>query len=218
MVVRRNIAPGLMQKRWPNFSVAEAWLKKNKQDLDKMNLVVAMADDWGVQLVPRVTEEERTAVGLPLTNRQERDDAIITKATYFTTSRFLGRGQYDRREFKTLREAVDDAASDRRANIYAVYSKTSDTHVSVGQIKRYLVMRGEAPMVSEVVAGGVYQKLNGEYAQVLLTRKDSLVVLYKSLEPGGKRRAVCNAGETFACKFDGILPRGYERRLKLTRK
>lgn len=47
-------------------------------------------------------------------------DDCMSKPAYYTTSRFMGRGKYDTREFPTLAEAVIDAHGDRRAMIYVV--------------------------------------------------------------------------------------------------
>jgi hypothetical protein len=207
----------LLSKRWPSCSMAEVWLKSHRFSLDALNCSLGMAPDHGIALSenPGI----RTSVGLPLDSRDHRDDAIIIGAEYFTTFRFGGRGLRDRREFKTLLSASADAADDPRCMIYAVYSKTADVPIPQHQVQRYLVLRGEAPMVDKVVAGGVYQKLNGELCQVVLTRKDSLVCLMYSLEIGDRRRRkVCDAGVTFCCKLDGPLPKGYGTRLKVPRK
>lgn len=53
-------------------------------------------------------------------SRDEWEGSVIAAATKFTTSRFLGRGEYDTREFGSLPEAVADAKDDRRAMVYAV--------------------------------------------------------------------------------------------------
>lgn len=53
-------------------------------------------------------------------SRDEWETTVIAAAVTFTTARFLGRGQYDRREFATLAGAIADAGDDRRAMVYAV--------------------------------------------------------------------------------------------------
>lgn len=54
--------------------------------------------------------------------------------SHFTTSRFLGRGKYDTREFKTLAAAQDDAAGDRRAMIYLVTNEGRSAHLAAADI------------------------------------------------------------------------------------
>lgn len=48
---------------------------------------------------------------------------------YYTTSRFLGRGRYDTRQFDTLDKAKADALGDRRAMIYVVTSEGFSAHL-----------------------------------------------------------------------------------------
>lgn len=47
-------------------------------------------------------------------------ERAIATAKSFVTNRFIGRGQYDRRDFGTLAEARADAAGDPRAMVYAI--------------------------------------------------------------------------------------------------
>ena len=48
---------------------------------------------------------------------------------YYTTSRFLGRGRYDTRQFDTLDKAKADALGDRRAMTYVVTSEGFSAHL-----------------------------------------------------------------------------------------
>ena len=215
MVTRTLDKGSLFNKRWPNFRVAEEWLARHHFNLDSMKCMLVMAfDEGGVQVVQR---DDRSVVGLSIRSRIDRDNEIVTKADFFTTVRFQGRGSLDRREFQTLREAVDDVGNDARALVYAVYA-TADMSLPPHDIPRFLVMRGEAPMVSQPIAGTVYQKLNGDLVQVTLSRKDSPICVYMPLDRGQGRRKPrrCDAREELACPFSGPLPRRYARRLKVT--
>lgn len=68
-----------------------------------------------------------------------RDIEVINSAKLFTTFRFAGRGNRDRREFPSLEKAREDAGTDTRALVYAV-STLGD---------RVLVPRHYSPKPSE---------------------------------------------------------------------
>lgn len=74
--------------------------------------------------------------------REEHDASQIARASYFTTCRFLGRGKYDRREFRpadasdAARTAALEAArtdanlpGEKRAMVYAVNPEGDSIHV-----------------------------------------------------------------------------------------
>jgi hypothetical protein len=56
-------------------------------------------------------------------------DRCMEAPAYYTTSRFLGRGRYDTRQFDTLDKAKADALGDRRAMIYVVTSEGFSAHL-----------------------------------------------------------------------------------------
>jgi len=58
-----------------------------------------------------------------------RDLEIIQNAAYFTTFRFNGPFDRDRREFPSLIEARTDAGDDPRALVYAVCAMEMTAHV-----------------------------------------------------------------------------------------
>jgi len=62
----------------------------------------------------------------PLT---DRDLKIIETASLFTTFRFKGKGNRDRREFPSLETAREDAGDDPKALIYAVSKTGMTAHV-----------------------------------------------------------------------------------------
>ena len=53
-------------------------------------------------------------------DRDEWEQSVVDNAAMFTTARFLCKGKYDRREFSSLADAVEDARSGGRAMVYAV--------------------------------------------------------------------------------------------------
>lgn len=59
-------------------------------------------------------------------------NTAIEQAVGFTTARFRGRGEWDKREFATFADAVSDARGDRRAMIYAIQRNGSAVHVGNG--------------------------------------------------------------------------------------
>ncbi len=67
-----------------------------------------------------------------MTTRPEFDAEQIDRADTFTTARFLGRGQFEVRNFPTRAEATADAMGDRRAMIYAVTPEGMSIHLGNG--------------------------------------------------------------------------------------
>lgn len=76
-------------------------------------------------------------------NRETWERSLIERAAYFTTFRFGGRGNRDRREFHpsdasadaraaALKAARADAAGDRRALVYAVTPEGASCQVEEG--------------------------------------------------------------------------------------
>ena len=68
---------------------------------------------------------------------------VINVAVKFKVIRFLVRSKYDRREFGTLRDAVDNASPNKRLLIYAVTE--TGRHVQVPRLRwdEFLKLRGE---------------------------------------------------------------------------
>ena len=71
-------------------------------------------------------------------DREIWEDGIVTNAAYFTVIRFLGRSNYDRREFKTLKEAIEVASTDKRLMVYAVSANDHSTMIGPKEYERYL--------------------------------------------------------------------------------
>lgn len=69
---------------------------------------------------------------------------VMHVAVKFKVIRFLGRGEYDRREFNTLRKAIDNASPDKRALVYAITATERHVQVPRKRWNEFLRLRGEA--------------------------------------------------------------------------
>jgi len=79
-------------------------------------------------------------------SRVTYDEMIVRRASHFTAVRFLGKGQYERIEFDTLRKAIAlvlAAADPNGWMVYAVASQSQDAHLSQALWQRSLEVRGE---------------------------------------------------------------------------
>lgn len=75
-------------------------------------------------------------------SHSEFDQWIIERAVEFTTVRFMGRGQKDRREFPTLLEAITDAEQDPRAMVYVITAAGRSTLVERAKWDEALALVG----------------------------------------------------------------------------
>jgi hypothetical protein len=64
--------------------------------------------------------------------RQVWDDEQIARAVGYTTTRFMGRGDFDTRAFARLPDALADARGDRRAIVYAITPEGWTIHIING--------------------------------------------------------------------------------------
>jgi hypothetical protein len=83
--------------------------------------------------------------GLPIApvTRVQWEDEIITTACRFSCLDYKPLGQSTRKEYPTLREAVEVAKGNAKPLIYAIHESGRSTLVSPPDFQRFIEARGE---------------------------------------------------------------------------
>ena len=68
------------------------------------------------------------------------EDQVILNAVEFFTLRFLGQGKRERREFKTLKEAIDDVGNDFQCTVNCLTNSERSTCIERKHWAKYLQM------------------------------------------------------------------------------